>query len=307
MTTAAHVAAVDIGGTKIAVGLVDRDGVLLRSDTVPTPAADGPEAVLDAAASAVLALGGAPLAVGVGSAGVIDAACGVVTSATDALPGWPGTDLRGGMAVRLGLPVEVDNDVHAHAIGEVWLGAAAGSPTVLLVAVGTGVGGSLVVNGKVHHGAHSAAGHVGHTAVPSAEGAACTCGSAGHAEAVGSGPAMLAAFRARSGAPVTRLSEVSALADGGDAEAAAVLSKGAAAVGEAIGGLVNVLDPDVVLIGGGVSGCGGAWWWPLRETVAAQVLPPLRGIRLATGALGTHAALFGAARLGWSAGEASGQ
>lgn len=299
------VAGVDVGGTKIAAGAVGADGTLLRRHTVATPAADGPAAVLDAVATAVRALGVPIVAAGVGSAGVIDAGSGMVLSATGALPGWAGTDLRGELGARLGVPVAVDNDVHAHAVGETWRGAAAGLHTVLLVAVGTGVGGSLVLGGRVHHGAHAVAGHVGHTPVPEAAGVPCACGGSGHAEALGSGPAMLADYRRRSGRDdAAHLAQVVRRAERGDGLAGEVLARGATAVGQAIGGLVNVLDPELVLLGGGVSGSGELWWEPMRAAVAAEVLPPLRGVPLRAGALGADAAVIGAARLAWQASDA---
>lgn len=305
------VAAVDIGGTKTAVGLVDGEGVLLRRVTTPTPAASGPTAVLGTVVRAVRTLseeaGRLPVSVGVGSAGVIDAAKGRVTSATDALTDWAGTPLRAELERQLGLPVAVDNDVHAHAIGEAWLGAAHGRREVLLVAAGTGIGGSLLIEGRVHHGAHGVAGHVGHLPVPAAEGRPCSCGGFSHAEAVASGPALLAAYREQARAtgesplgPEAGLAEVAARAEGGEKLALAVLAVGATALGQAVGGLANVVDPEVVLVSGGVSQCGDTWWGPLRAAIRAELLPPLVELPVVKGQLGGDAALYGAARLALS-------
>ena len=292
------VGAVDIGGTKIAAGLVAADGTVLRQLSVPTPAAEGPQAVLNAAAELVTELGEPVLAVGVGSAGVINPLSGRVLSATDALPGWAGTDLRGGLGARLGVPVSVDNDVHAHALGEAWRGAASGVRHTLLVAVGTGIGGSQVVDGRVRHGAHNAAGHVGHMPLPEANGRRCPCGGFGHAEAVAAGPALLAEYRRRCGDPGPRdLADVAALAERGDATARQVLEEGATALGRLIGGLVNLLDPDLVLVTGGVANCGPVWWSSLRTGCHAEALPPLRTVPLEPGLLGHRAPLLGAARL----------
>jgi len=288
---------VDIGGTKIAAGLVSESGRLLRSSAVATPADAGPVAVVDAAAKAVTELGGPVAAVGVGSAGVVDPVSGRIVSATEALPGWAGTPLRDELRERLGVPVAVDNDVHAHALGEAWLGAGAGCGSVLLIAVGTGIGASLIVDGRVRHGAHGVAGHAGHIPVPGADGRPCTCGGTGHVEAVASGPALLAEYRRRGGADVADLAGVSVRADGGEELAAAVLAEGATALGHAVGGLVNMIDPEVVLISGGVSRCGAAWWDPLRSVVGSHVLPPLAGVPVTAGRLGNDAALLGAARL----------
>ncbi|GLW70832.1 transcriptional regulator [Kitasatospora phosalacinea] len=294
------VAGVDVGGTKTSAALVGPDGAVGPVVTVPTPVSGGPAAVLAAVAGAVRALGGEPAAVGVGSAGVIDPVRGAVVSATEAMPGWAGTELRSGLEQLLGVPVAVDNDVHAHALGEAWTGAARGARCVLLVAVGTGVGGSLLIEGRVHHGARRVAGHLGHLAVPEATGLPCTCGGTGHVEAVAAGPALHAAYRRAGGSPdVADLRAVAALAADGDALASAVLATGARALGRAVGGLANVLDPDLVLIGGGVSHCGPPWWEPLRAAFAAELLPPLAELPLTPCALGTTAALVGAAGLAW--------
>ncbi len=299
-------AGVDIGGTKTAAALVTPDGRVLARQKVATPAHEGPGAILDAAAAAVTGFGTPVAAVGVGSAGVIDSAAGTVLAATDALPGWAGTRLRDGLRRRLGdAPVAVDNDVHAHLVGEAWRGAAVGYRQVLLVAVGTGIGGSMLLDGRIHHGAHHVAGHAGHMPVPAASGRPCGCGGHGHAEAVAAGPALPAAYLERGGAPVADgLATVSARADDGDQLAAAVLAEGATALGQVIAGLVSMLDPELVVVVGGVSNCGPSWWEPLRATVATETLPRLADVPLVRGTLGGEAAVIGAARLGAAAFDA---
>ncbi|WP_460776088.1 ROK family protein, partial [Nocardiopsis nanhaiensis] len=139
-------AALDIGGTKIAAATVTAEGEVGARHWRPTPAGKGPERILGTAADLVREAVGDldTVGVGVGSAGVVDPATGRVRSATDALPGWAGTDLRGGLADALGRPVTVANDVHAHALGEYWRGAARGRPTALVLAVGTGVGAAQI-------------------------------------------------------------------------------------------------------------------------------------------------------------------
>lgn len=301
-TSAGLVVGVDIGGTKTAAGLVDPSGALLASATRPTPAAEGCEAILDTAAELVRSVAGdrwgSVTAVGVGSAGVIDPERGVVVSATTSLTGWAGTDLRGGLSRRLGgLPVATANDVHAHALGEHWRGAAAGCADVLLVAVGTGVGASIVLGGRVRHGPHAVAGHAGHVPVPAAAGAPCPCGGTGHVEAVASGPALLAEYLRRGGTRAADLAGVARLAAAGDPLATDVLITGGTALGQAIGGLMNVIDPEVVVIGGGVTGCGDPWWQPVRAAIAAETLPALRDVPIVPAALPSTAALLGAARL----------
>jgi glucokinase len=298
------VAAVDIGGTKTAAALVDAFGEVVARTSAPTPGRAGAQAVLQTAADLVQRLRAredAPTvaALGVGSAGVVDASTGRVLSATDVLAGWAGTDLRGELAARLGLPVTVVNDVHAHALGESRWGSGVGCETVLFLAVGTGIGASFIVDGRVLAGAHSVAGHAGHQPSPYAAKLACTCGGRGHLEAVASGPALVAEYRRRGGGPVEDLREVARRAGEGDPVAAGVVALGGAAVGSALGGLANLLDPHVIVVGGGVTGLGVPWWTDLREAFRADALPVLADVPVLESALGADAALVGAAGLAW--------
>lgn len=300
--TSPVVAALDIGGTKTAAAVVDVAGRVLARARVATPAADGADAVLGAAAELVRTVTRAhPVsALGVGSAGVVDPATGVVLGATDVLPGWVGTDIRGVLAQALGIPVAVRNDVHAHALGEATFGAGAGHTSLLHVAVGTGVGAAYVhgdLPGKVLSGARAAAGHAGHIASREAGDLPCTCGGSGHLEAIAAGPALAREHTRRTGVEIADLREVAALAAAGDPDAGAVIELGGRAVGVAVGGLVNVLDPDLVVVSGGVAGLGDSWWRPLREAVAREVLPSLRDTPVLASGLGDDAAVLGAAAL----------
>ncbi|MFF1883576.1 ROK family protein [Pseudarthrobacter sp. NPDC058196] len=303
---------VDLGGTKTAAGVVSAAGEVLFSETIPTLNRDGGAAVLDATAALVTALVGrahkeglAVAGVGIGSAGVIDSARGVVVSATDAIRGWAGTALTAGLAARLDLPassVRAVNDVHAHALGEAWTGAAAGTASSLLVAFGTGVGGSFVVDGRPVLGHRHAGGHVGHFASPLAYhggvALACVCGGSGHVEAIASGPALLEAYLRLGGtAPVRDARGVFALARAGDTTAAKALHASAAAAGQAVGGLANILDPEIVVVSGGLADAGEPWWEPMRLALRAELLPALGDLPVVPAALGNAAALVGAARL----------
>ncbi|MFI6272452.1 ROK family protein [Micromonospora zamorensis] len=298
------VAALDIGGTKTAAALVTRQGEVVHRATAPTPGRAGSTAILDTAADLVdrlraRATGTRVRAVGVGSAGVIDHRTGLVLSATDALAGWAGTDLRRRLRELLDLPVAVINDVHAHALGETRHGVAAGHQTTLFLAVGTGIGASFVVDGTVLAGAHSAAGHAGHQPSPYAGQLPCTCGGQGHLEAIASGPGLAQEYARRTGQPVDDLRSVAARAADGDATAREVVLLGGAAVGSAVGGLVNMLDPAAVVIGGGVAGLGDLWWQALREAVRRETLPSLVDVPVLASTLGSDAPLLGAASLAW--------
>ncbi|HWC23035.1 MAG TPA: ROK family protein [Flexivirga sp.] len=290
---------VDIGGTKTVAALVDAGGGIIGRAVEATPGSDGPDAILATVLRLVRAVadGTRPRGVGVGSAGVIDHRSGVVLSATSVLRDWAGTPVRERLSDMTGLPVRVVNDVHAHALGEAWAGAAAGAESVLMIAVGTGVGASFVRSGEVWFGAHDVAGHLGHIPAAAAEGRPCVCGRTGHLEAVAAGPAICALYAERTGRTVTDVQEIVRCAAAGSAEAAGVLAEGGRALGAAVGGAINLLDPEVVVVGGGVVGAGELWWAPMESALRDQLLPTTAGIRVVRSKLGSDAALAGAARL----------
>lgn len=292
---------VDVGGTKIAAGLVSYDGALLTGVVRPTPAAQGPGAVLDAIAAAVTELPGWDGAdgLGIGTGGVLDRDRGIVLSANDLLPGWAGTELAGELTGRLALPVAADNDANVFALAEQTYGAGAGCDSALYASVGTGIGGGLVTGGRLLRGAHWTAGEFGHIAVPEAAGRPCNCGRRGHLEAVSSGPAITARYRELSGdQDVSDLREVAALAvEAAGERATAALTEGARALGRALAGLVNTLDPERVVVGGGVASVGAPFWEPLTEAFAAELLPGPAALRPVPAQLGPRAAVIGAAAL----------
>lgn len=303
---------VDLGGTKTAAGLVSASGEVLFSETIPTLNRDGGAAILAATAHLIRGLvrraanaGIAVGRVGIGSAGVIDAGNGTVVAATDAILGWAGTHLTAGLAAHLDLPpeaVRAVNDVHAHAMGEAWLGAAAGSDSALMVAFGTGVGGSFVLAGTPVLGHRYVGGHVGHIASPYAyhDGAAlpCVCGHAGHVEAIASGPAIFETFRRLGGSPhVPDTRAVFSLAHDGDTAAIKAIGIGAGAAGQAVGGLINILDPATVVVSGGLADAGDPWWRPMERALRAELLAPLADVPVLPASLGNTAAMVGAAKL----------
>ncbi|AXH96231.1 ROK family protein [Ornithinimicrobium avium] len=310
--------AVDVGGSKLAAAVVELpegggEPVITHRRTVPTPAQDGGPAVLAAVSALAVqvladagpgidagrdaAAGEQPVtAVGVASAGTVRPGDGTITHATGTLPGWAGTPLGQHLRHRLGLPVTVLNDVHAHGVGEALHGAGRGHRTVLVVAVGTGVGGALVIDGEPVVGTHGVAGHVGHLPVPEAAGMPCTCGREGHLEGFASGHGLRAAHLARTGHDLPAR-EVAALAASGDDAARALLAEAGRATGRAVGGLLNVLDPDVVVVGGGLAAAPEPWPTALREGVALEAMDPVAATPVLLSGAGADAALVGAARV----------
>ncbi|MDO5676140.1 MAG: ROK family protein [Propionibacteriaceae bacterium] len=291
---------VDLGGTKTAVSLVSSDGVLGEVVSAPTPAAEGGAAVLDVVADLVRQVAADDVVgLGIGTAGVVDSRAGRIISSTDTFRDWVGTDVVSGLRERLGWGGErriaVLNDVDAHAVGEFRFGAAQGLDSLLMVAVGTGVGGALVLDGKLRTGAHSVAGEMGHVPTPGAEALRCPCGRLGHLEAIAAGPAIERQYVAAGGDSASGRQIMERAAGGHDDDALAVVQAAAVALGKAIAGLVTVVDPAAVVIGGGVADAGPVWWTPLRDTIRAELIPVLADIPVLKAQLGNSAALVGAA------------
>ncbi len=308
--TSPSVLAIDIGGTKIAAAACGPDGTLEHTHRFPTPVSDGPQAILQAAIAAGHAVidaatrHGTPIAaVGVGSAGHIDHTCGVVTYAADTLPGWAGIELKHAFNTAWGLPVVVDNDVNAMALGEMRFGAGRSFQHALMLTVGTGVGGAIVHGGELWRGVTWSAGEIGHLLVDWDGTRRCSCGRVGHLEAYAAGPAMALRYRQRSADDAdVDLRTVAARAATNDLVASEVIAEGARILGLAIGGLLSVLDMEVVVIGGGVAEIGDSWWQPLEQTIRNSAMPGPARVHLRPAELGTSAVLVGA---GWLAHQLS--
>lgn len=290
-----EVLAVDIGGTKIAAGVV-RQGLVVAQARCPTPATGARDVVAAAVRLASQVRANYEVAaVGIASAGVINER-GVVVSATAAISGWTGTDLVRGLGDPLGLPAVALNDVHAHALGEFEFGAGRASQSLLLVAIGTGIGGGLILDGQLVVGRHQAAAHVGHVDAVEAVGLPCPCGQVGHLEGIGSGTGIEAAYRKAAGAGLSARDIAARAAEpDGDSLARAVLVVAGRATGRAVGGLLNVLDPDLVIVSGGVSQAGGRWWESLRAGVAGSALAATASTPVVLAECGQEGALLGAA------------
>lgn len=291
---------IDVGGTKIAAAVVTPTGAILDAVQEPTRAQEGPEALmarLIALAARLRERHPQVRAIGLASAGQIDHRSGTVIYANENLPGWTGMPIAERMRPALGLPVYVDNDVHAAALGEAHWGAGRDSLVLLVAAVGTGIGGAIVLDGRLFRGAAGSAGELGH--IPVTEGGPrCACGNLGCLEVYASGPRIAAAYGAAVGMAVEDLRQVVAAAEGGDPRARAVFDEAGRVLGRALAGIVNVLAPDRLVVGGGVAAVGNLLFEPLQHSINAHLLPPNRA-RLAVrpAALGAQAGMLGAALL----------
>lgn len=292
----------DIGGTKIAAGLVDSNGQLLHRNRQPTPRVANPEDVWGAAhrtiAEALDVAGGTVSGVGISSAGPIHLPAGTLSPVN--IPAWRDFPIRDRVAAAVpGVPVRLAGDGLCMALGEHWRGAGRGAAFMLGMVVSTGIGGGLVLDGIPYDGRTGNAGHVGHTVVD-VDGPACTCGGRGCVEAIASGPRMAAWAREHgwAGPGNSDAKELADAAAGGDEVAVQAFRRGAKAIAAMIASVGAVCDLDLVVIGGGVANAGAVLFDPLREALGEYaVLDFISGLRVVGAELGGDAGLIGAAAL----------
>ena len=291
---------VDIGGTKIAAGIVTPAGEVLSPRTVPTPLADGPQAVMDAVSLQVDLLQTEEpdvRAVGIGTAGLVDSARGVITHANPNLPGWIGMPLGPTVSAATKLPAYVDNDVNALAIGEGRFGAGQGFREVVYVAIGTGIGGALVRGGEIWRGIHFSAGEVRYLVAGWDE-----QNNPIILEDFASGPAMEKHYQKLTNS-TERLSlrQITERAHNGDTIAVRVIEGGAHILGHVLGGFVGILDVEMLIIGGGVPNIGDLWWNAFERALRQNELIQLQNLRVAAASSSSHASLLGAGAIALNA------
>ena len=312
---------VDIGGTNLRVGMVPFEGgAPVEVRQAPTRPERGPahvvarvvamirESVAAVAGPEDGATGkGRVAGIGIGSPGPLDRKSGVVLETPNL--GWRDFPLRDLVAEATGMPVTLDNDANCAAYGEWWLGAGRRADRLVGLTLGTGIGGGIVIGGNIYHGASDAAGEIGHMSVDFA-GRLCACGSKGCVEAYASGPGIAA--RAVEGIGDGADSILYALVDGdpgritaetvyeaaaaGDGHAERILVETAHILAVAVSNLVNVLNPDVIVIGGGVAGAGNHLLQPLRREVRRRAFrSAARACRILPAQLPETAGMIGAA------------
>lgn len=293
----ATVIGLDIGGSKTLAGLVRRDGAIARVAQVST--APSPVAILAAARSLCLSLieaAEAPvLGIGIGSAGIIDTVEGKVIFANENLPGWSGTRLAD-LEAGADLPIIVENDVRAMAYGEAAIGAGREKDSLLCVAVGTGIGGALILNGAVWHGEEFSAGEIGCLVVDWQGEEPLIL------DQYASGPAIERAYQVATGSDQQLpLTEISQLATRGDRIATDVIKRKARRLGIVLAGYATTVNPAAVVIGGGVPQIGALWWDALETGFRRALAPPVAATPLLPATLGVNAVMLGAALLAWNA------
>jgi glucokinase len=313
-----YVIGVDLGGTNIVAGAMPEDGsreIAVRTE--PTRADQGAEAVVDRIARMIHTVVAETIAetgakrddfagVGIGSPGPLDRERGIVIVTPNL--GWRNFPLRDEVSSRVGLPATLDNDANCATLGEWWCGAAKGARHVIGMTIGTGIGGGLILDGRLFHGASDVAGEIGHTTIDST-GRRCKCGNYGCLEAYASGPAI--AERAREALGGGESSVLTKLVEGDltritaqlvyeaakkdDDVARQVVRETATFLGAGVANLLNIFNPDVVVIAGGVTQAGEPLFEPLRAEVRRRAFrPAVEACKILPGTLRGSAGVVGA-------------
>jgi len=315
-----QVLAIDLGGTKISTALVDSSGRIVAQDYRKTEAGGGPDEVIERMVDAlrdVMEEAGASsdrvAAIGVGSPGPLNVHTGLVLSPPN-LPGWDRIPLRRRIREALGLRVYLDNDANAAALGEHRFGAGRGTAHMVYVTVSTGIGGGLILDGRLYHGISGGAGEVGHMAILP-DGPPCNCGSRGCLEVLSSGTAIAREARRRVAAGEPSLvadlvsddpaqitakivAEAAAL---GDEIARAVIDRAMGYLGVGMASLVNVFNPELIVIGGGLTNIGEPLFGAVRRGIEERAYPSYaEAVTVLPAELGDEAGVLGAAAVALS-------
>lgn len=319
MSTEQIYAGIDIGGTNVKFGLFDSSGNILYKEQKPTMAEKGPqplmhlianigERLLYYAAEEELSV----KHIGVGSPGAINVKTGTVVGPCPNIDGWTGMEIGNKLKERLNIPVYVDNDVHAMAIGELLYGAAKGARSIVCVTVGTGIGGAVIIDNKVVHGDSSSAGELGHMTI-NFDGPPCACGNHGCIEAYCSSKYILSQTTAKLKKQMTpifaevlekdienlTIKKLFSAAKKEDEMALEIIYDTANYLGIGLAGIVNLLNPEIVVIGGGITDGGAGFVDRVTESIREHAFfSAVENLRVVKAALGNDAGFIGAGMLG---------
>ncbi|MDF2626203.1 MAG: hypothetical protein K0R39_34 [Symbiobacteriaceae bacterium] len=305
---------IDIGGTKLAVGLVTATGQQLSAVREASRAHEGPDRMLERLVQLsrqAIAEAGVPagevVAAGVGCGGPLNPDTGVVMNPPN-LPGWDNVPVVDRLSAALGMPVYLDNDANAAALGEHRFGAGRGVDNLIYLTISTGLGGGIIIGGHLYQGENGNAGEIGHMSV-FYEGRACGCGNHGCLEAYASGTSIVARVQEaiRAGEPsamVDMAGSVDAITgetllaalEHGDSLAERIWAETIKILGAGVASVVNIFNPRKVVLGGGITNFGDRLFVPLREQVAARAMAPLaQVVEIVPAALGSQVGVLGAA------------
>ena len=305
---------VDVGGTNVKIALVSDKGKIIYSNSIPTRAEMGYEHTINSMKDAIRDLLKETKmkptdieGVGFGFPGQIDCKKGVVRLAPN-IPGWVNIPIASIIEKEFGIPTRVDNDVRTATLGELNYGAGVGCENLVCITVGTGIGSGLVVNGKLVRGANNAAGELGHIKLNMQGGPLCGCGDRGCLEAYASGPSIVAlAEEYIRGGKSTKYRElanpditpyiVAVAAKEGDPVARQIFRIMGEYIGMGLVSVVNLLNPEKIIIGGGVAESGDILFDPIKETIAKRAMTIQREVEIVPAQLGNTAGVIGASLL----------
>ena len=291
---------IDLGGTQLRAAVIDASGKILRRETLATDVAGGPAAIVGqimglADALGVSGPGQSVRVAGVSAPGPLDSETGT-TIEIPTLPGFTGFPLRRTLSEALSLPVVLENDGIAAAFGEWKFGAGLGLSHLVYVTVSTGIGGGVVMDGKLLRGRRGMAGHVGHMMIMQ-DGPRCACGGTGCFEALASGTALGMAGR---GAGFDDAKSVAGAARAGDPAALELMAREADYLGYGFASLLHLYSPERLIVGGGVAQAFDLMLPRIRERIQQLAMPPFRDVQVVPALLGDNAGLIGAAALALS-------
>jgi len=306
---------VDLGGTKILTAVVNSQGKMLSRDHSITPAQKGHKAVIQSILESVhSALGRADVAIsdliviGVGAPGLLNPETGILFTSPN-LPGWRDVPLRDIIQEKLGKKTFLINDANAAALGEFYFGAARGVRNFIYITLSTGIGGGIVIDGKIYSGAIGAAGEVGHMTIDD-DGPICNCGNRGCWEMLASGTALAkeARHRIKEGVKTSILEYaegdvekvtaqvIQSAAEQGDSLAKELIARTGYYVGVGLANLVNIFNPELIVIGGGLSNIGDMLFEPAFKVAGERAyMEAFQAVRFASAELGRNSGVLGAA------------
>jgi glucokinase len=304
--------AVDLGGTELRAAAVRPGGHILVQIDTPTDATAGPARVIDQIVSLVGEVRArvpdrAFLGLGIGAPGPLDPVAGIAI-APPTLKGWRDVPLAAILCERLAMPVALENDANAAALGEWRYGAGRGLRSIVFVTVSTGIGGGVVADGRILHGRRGLAAEIGHMTITE-RGGPCFCGAVGCFEAVASGSALGwradaatrpgdgSRLRALAGSGAVTARHVADAAREGDPQAAALLAEEARWLGIGFTNLLHLYSPEAIVVGGGLSAALDLMAAGIAETIGSRAMPAYRDVPVVAATLGRHAGLVGAASL----------
>jgi len=308
---------VDLGGTKIATGIANENGDLIKTVKVPTQAEDGWEVVTKRIGDTILDVlekskikASEVKAIGICAPGALDIPNGIVLSSPNLK--WHNVPLKKIIEDRFNIPTYFDNDANIAGLGENRFGAGKGSKHMLYMTVSTGIGGGIVIDGQIYHGATFGAGEIGHITID-VNGPLCGCGNRGCIEAIASGPAIARNAKEKlaqnpdsllNDYPEITAKEVADAANKGDQLANDVIETAGKYIGATLSGLINTLNPEIVVIGGGVSNMGDLILDPIRKEVETRSLKSfVENLKIVRAELGGEVGVMGAIALAQSAGN----